>query len=110
MAAPSSVRASCGDRIRIQGIQENHAAAHDSIHLDQLPRPHTRVPCTGFDCSCGQETPPLNPPAPPPTDMENWICIEYHALPVAYMPGTGYFKNLTIDPIKRDSDVYHPPR
>jgi hypothetical protein len=73
LAAPSAVRASCGDYVMIGG---HPAAKADATTPRQTPHDTGHPgPCSGPFCSRGPTLPPLLPVAVVTVSAEHWGCL-----------------------------------
>jgi hypothetical protein len=110
LAAPATVRASCGEYVRI-GDSEKHPA--NALPAHGTPDPMTPgnhgSPCHGPTCGQHPVT-PLAPTTTLPVHLEEWGWVSH---PTHRGTGTPAFLLRAADhgrPVRRPTLVYHPPR
>jgi hypothetical protein len=112
LAAPSAVRASCGDYVLMRSHGDHRALpGHSGPDLSGEPAAPTAplAPCSGPHCS-GHRPLPLPPPAVIPVSVEHWACLPGQLL----RAGPRFHDFLTGDrcprPTHSPSSIFHPPR
>ena len=100
--APGVARGSCGDYV----MMGPESGTHQSPHSPAGPKP-----CDGPNCSQGRQ--PLAPPAParaPTSSGDDWACPTVP--PSLADPGSAFLAAPEAGrrPLRRGTDVYHPPR
>jgi hypothetical protein len=107
VVAPSPARAACGDYIDLGQPMAGHASPDG----DAVPDPaHPPRPCTGPSCSQAPVAPIAPVPPPAPVREDRWG-FGGDFLAVADS-GTSFLFCLDdpARPVRRPTDVYHPPR
>jgi hypothetical protein len=106
LAAPSAVRASCGDYVVI-GSKSSGGASRAGDHLG-MPSGGAPRPCSGPLCNRG--TPVPVPATITPAQPEHWICLPRDVLPDDPRRVALLRDEPRASPESHDLSIYHPPR
>jgi hypothetical protein len=107
LLAPSTARAACGDGFMPLAAHHKAAAPDRSPQLPAHPLPR---PCTGRLCRQNSSDPLPVPSAPAPTTSDDLGTLPTLLfLPAASRNSRGE-ESVLGQPVRRATDVYHPPR